>query len=181
MKLNYKSILTIVALMATGASANAGMITDWYAGAMAGIGGATLVSKDHRFSHSAQVYGGVIGVDLPVVRFEAEYNYTNSDPINMNLVMGNAYVKLPAFIGTNPYIGVGVGLMFDAKTDYYDKKIDANIAYQGMLGTTLEIPVLPFKIDVEGRAMMVPEIYSVGDQKYNVIQYDGRVKLRYIF
>ena len=99
----------------------------------------------------------------------------------MQTVMGNAYVKLPGLVVVNPYIGVGVGMMFDASSDYYQVKLDSTIAYQGMLGATLDIPALPFKIDIEGRAIYMPELYSKNNIEVDGIQYDARIKLRYVF
>ena len=99
----------------------------------------------------------------------------------MQTLMGNAYVKLPGLTVLNPYLGVGVGMMFDAETNYYPVKLDSSIAYQGMLGVTLNIPALPFKIDVEGRVLYMPEIYSKNNFDVDAVQYDARVKLRYVF
>ncbi len=182
MKLNYKSVLTAATLMVVGANANANMIMDWYAGGFAGIGGqAVYLDDNHHKSFSAQSYGAVFGVDLPVVRFEAEYDYLNSDYTKSNLLMGNAYVKLPGLIIVNPYIGVGVGVLFGADSDSVAyTKFDTTVAYQGMLGATLNIPAAPFKIDVEGRALMSPDVY---DELHDsmAFQYDARIKLRYIF
>lgn len=181
MKLNYKSIFTAIALMTFGANANAGLVFDWYAGANASLGGAMVYSSNNRFNNHSQSYGAVFGMDFPVVRFEAEYNYVDSEHLDMSLAMGNAYVKLPGYAVINPYIGVGVGILLNAKTDYHTVNIDPNVAYQGMLGATISIPTLPFKIDVEGRALLAPEMYSVTNQTFHAMQYDARVKLRYIF
>ena len=170
MKLNYKSIFTAIALMTFGANAS--------------LGGAMVYSSNNRFNNHSQSYGAVFGMDFPVVRFEAEYNYVDSEHLDMSLAMGNAYVKLPGLVVVNPYIGVGVGVMFDASADskyYPDIKLDTAIAYQGMLGATLNIPALPFKIDIEGRALFVPEIYSKNNIDVDGLQYDARIKLRYVF
>jgi dienelactone hydrolase len=59
-------------------------------------------------------------------------------------------------------------------------KFDSTIAYQGMLGATFNIPALPFKIDVEGRALIAPDVYEDLHDS-TAFQYDARVKLRYIF
>jgi len=187
MKLNYKSILAATTLMIAGANANAGLIYDMYAGATAGIGSMVLAFNgnniDHNSSHTSYAYGAIFGFDLPVVRFEAEYDYIDSKRVDMQTLMGNAYVKLPGLVVVNPYIGVGVGVMFDAgiKDNYYAFDFDSTIAYQGMLGATLNIPALPFKIDLEGRALLMPEVYSKNSMDIDALQYDARVKLRYIF
>lgn len=182
MKLNSKSIFAAAALMLAGANANADLIADWYAGATAGFGGSTIYSSNNDKSWGAQSYGAIIGVDLPVVRFEGEYDFLHADGFDMNVAMGNAYVKLPGLAVVNPYIGVGVGFLMNAKTNIYTTKdIEPNVAYQGMLGATLNIPALPFKIDLEGRALLVSKIYKVEDTEFHAIQYDARIKLRYVF
>ncbi len=180
MKLISASFLTAAAIMATATNANAGLVFDWYAGATAGIGGQSVYfDNDHHKSFSAQSYGVVVGVDLPVVRFEAEYNYLDNDYVDSQIVMGNAYVKLPGVIIVNPYIGVGVGVVFESDTGKF-QKFDSTIAYQGMLGATLNIPAIPFKIDIEGRALMAPDVYDKLDDSM-MWHYDARIKLRYIF
>ena len=181
MKLNYKSFLVATTLMVVGANANANMVWDLYAGGTAGLGGmAVSTDKIDRTNWSAQSYGAVLGVDLPVIRVEAEYDYLKSDEINMNMLMGNAYVKFLGAAIVNPYIGVGVGMMVDAETDH-DIDIDPTVAYQGMLGLTFNIPAIPFKIDLEGRALFMPDLFKVGDEDVSVLHYDGRIKLRYVF
>ena len=184
MKLNYTSILTAATLMLAAGNANANMVWDLYAGGTAGFGGMAFTFDEHHADWSAQSYGAVFGVDLPVVRFEAEYDYLTSDKIDMQLAMGNAYVKLLGAGIINPYIGVGIGMLLDTESDHYkykDADIDPTIAYQGMLGATLNIPAIPFKIDIEGRTLYIPEIYSIAKKDVNAFQYDARVKLRYIF
>ncbi len=182
MKLNYKSFLAAATLAIAAANANAGLVADWYAGATAGIGGQSIyLDDDHHKSFSAQSYGALVGVDLPVVRFEAEYNYLNIEDLNTNIVMGNAYVKLPGLAVVNPYIGVGVGAILGGDSDVENyKAFDSTIAYQGMLGATLNIPAVPFKIDLEGRVLMASDIYEKLHDSM-VLQYDARIKLRYIF
>lgn len=182
MKLNYKSILTAALLTIAASGANAGLVYDIYAGGTAGFGGMALISDDHTRDWSSQSYGAIAGIDLPVVRFEAEYNYLDSDRIDMQTLMGNAYVKLPGVAIINPYIGVGVGIMFDADVDNFPvDDLDASVAYNGMLGVTLNIPAVPFKVDVEGRVLYMPDVYDKHSIEINAMQYDARVKLRYIF
>ena len=94
-----------------------------------------------------------------------------------------AYVKVPIPV-VKPYIGAGVGYMFDSK--YEPAKdlsvdIDDTMAYQGMLGITLDLPIIPFDIDVEGRALYVPDMIEVAGKESDYVQYEGRVKLRYVF
>lgn len=181
MKLNYKSFLAAAILAVLGTNANAELLYDIFAGGTAGLGGMALSTDDlDRTSWSAQSYGVVAGVDLPVVRFEGEYNYLNSDEMDLHLVMGNAYVKLLGAAIVNPYIGVGVGVMVDGDTKY-DVDLDTAVAYQGMLGATFNIPVLPLKIDLEARALLMPDLFSVGKEDVDALHYDARIKLRYIF
>lgn len=182
MKLNYKSILAATALAIVAVPSHAGLVTDWYAGASVGIGGQSIYTdNDHHKSFSAQSYGALVGVDLPVVRFEGEYNYLKIDNLHTDVVMGNAYVKLPGLVVVNPYIGVGVGMVLGGNSDADKyKEFDTTVAYQGMLGATLNIPAVPFKIDIEGRAMVAPDVYDKLDDS-SAFQYDARVKLRYIF
>ena len=185
MKLNYTSFLTAATLMVAATNANAGLVWDIYAGGTAGYGSMVMLidnnDDSHTSDHTAQSYGAIFGVDLPVVRFEAEYGYLTSDRVDMQTLMGNAYVKLPGLVIVNPDLWVGVGMVFDADTDYYPVEFDSAIAYQGMLGATLNIPALPFKIDIEGRALFTPEIYSKHNVEVDAVQYDARVKLRYVF
>lgn len=177
MKLNYASFLTAAILAIATTNANANIIWDLYAGGTAGLGGMAVSDDDlDRTNWSAQSYGAVLGIDFPVVRVEAEYDYLKSDEINMQMVMGNAYVKFFGTAVVNPYIGVGVGSMVKAETDF-DDDIDPTIAYQGMLGATFNIPAIPFKIDLEGRALYIPELVSDID----LLHYDARLKLRFVF
>lgn len=179
--MNIKSFSILAALsvmLATGA-ANANLLFDIYAGGTYGMGGYTALHNDKDVSHSANSYGAVIGMDIPLFRIEVEYNYMDSDNFSLNTGFVNAYFKLPTPIA-KPYIGAGIGSTFDSK---YEQKnapsvdIDDTLAYQGMLGLTLDIPVIPFNIDIEGRVLYAPDILPDTD----MLQYDGRVKLRYVF
>lgn len=179
MKLKTVSILTALIVMSAG-SANANLLFDIYAGGTIGVGAATVFADDHAHTDNAQSYGAVLGIDIPLARVEAEYNYLNHQDMNMNVAMLNAYLKMPtAFV--QPYIGAGVGMIFDGDVDNTNINIDDKMAYQGMLGLTFDIPVLPLKIDAEARALYAPDIYKIDDIKPDVLHYDARVKLRYIF
>ena len=183
--MNIKSfgILTATTIMMSAGAANANMLFDIYAGATYGIGGYTLFADDNDISKSSQSYGAVLGMDIPLFRVELEYNYLDADAITANLGLVNAYFKLPTPI-VKPYIGVGIGSTFDSK---YEPKnlvtidIKDTLAYQGMLGITLDIPVIPFNIDVEGRVLYAPDIFKATDTEPDLLQYEGRVKLRYVF
>ena len=178
MKIKSMAVMAAVSAIFYGTNATAGALFDLYAGATIGAGGATLFADGNDHTNSAQSYGAVIGLDIPVFRFELEYNYMNSDNTKMHLGMINAYAKMPSTV-IHPYIGVGVGSVFSGDSDAID--IDTVAAYQGMLGVTFDIPVLPLKIDAEGRALYAPNIYDVSNVKPDILQYELRLKLRYIF
>ena len=116
-------------------------------------------------------------------RIELEYNYMDANQITTNIGMVNAYFKIPTPI-IKPYIGAGIGATFDGK--YTPKHLaqintEDTIAYQGMLGITLNIPALPFNIDIEGRVLYVPDMFKIMENNTDLLQYEGRVKLRYVF
>jgi hypothetical protein len=50
-----------------------------------------------------------------------------------------------------------------------------------MLGVTLDIPVVPFNIDLEGRVIYASDLFEYMNDSYDALQYEGRVKLRYVF
>ena len=179
MKIKSLGILTALSIMALVANANAGL----YVGGTYGMGGYTLFAEDEDISKSVQSYGGILGFDISLFRIEGEYSYLDSDDYSMNTGFLNAYVKVPIPV-VKPYIGAGVGYMFDSK--YEPAKdlsvdIDDTMAYQGMLGITLDLPIIPFDIDVEGRALYVPDMIEVAGKESDYVQYEGRVKLRYVF
>lgn len=182
MKTKYFGILTATTIALGATSANANMLFDIYAGGTFGIGGYTMLGDEHE-SASDTSYGAVLGLDIPLFRIEAEYNYIDSDDMELNLGMVNGYFKLPTPV-VKPYIGAGIGTTFSSKltpknADSID--IDDTIAYQGMLGVTLDIPVIPFNIDVEGRVLYASDIVEYANEKYDLLEYQGRVKLRYVF
>lgn len=177
------SILTAGVIMLAAGAANANILFDIYMGGTYGFGGQTLFTDDENISKSSQSYGAILGIDIPLFRIEAEYNYLESDKITTNLGMLNAYFKIPTPV-IKPYIGAGIGTTFDAKytprgIPHID--IDDTMAYQGMLGITLDMPALPFNIDIEGRALYAPNMFKIADNDVKFLQYDGRIKLRYVF
>lgn len=160
--------------MLSAGAANANILFDIYAGATYGIGGYTLFADDNDISKSSQSYGAVLGMDIPMFRVELEYNYLDSDALTASLGLVNAYFKLPLPV-IKPYIGAGIGYTFDTK--YSSIETEDTMAYQGMLGATLNLPVLPFNVDVEGRVLYAPDIMPDID----LLQYEGRIKARYVF
>lgn len=156
--------------------AYAGTIADFYIGAVAGLGGQTIFDKQNNTNYS-KAYGAVVGVDIPVLRIEAEYNYLDSKDLNTNSAMLNLYAKMPSAI-VMPYIGGGVGMVFGGNHD-----IDSVIAYQAMLGTTIDTEIMPLKFDIEAHTLYAPDIYTndITNKTPDILQYDIRAKVRYIF
>lgn len=179
--MNIKSFAFLTAttiILSTGA-ANANMLFDIYAGGTYGIGGHTLFTKSDDISKSSQSYGAVLGMKFPLLRIELEYNYLDTDIIKMDTGFVNLYFNIPTPI-IKPYIGGGIGYAVDST--YKPKNgpktnIDETMTYQAMLGITLDLPAIPFDIDVEGRVMVAPDLMTDVD----LLQYEGRAKLRYIF
>ena len=80
-----------------------------------------------------------------------------------------------------PYLGIGAGLMFAGENENENIDFDTTAAYQAMLGVTLDVPALPFKFDVEARTVYLPDIYKVADIEPDILHYEARIKIRYIF
>ncbi|MBD5391893.1 hypothetical protein HDR66_03750 [bacterium] len=178
MKLNSIGFLTAAAIMFCTSSAHAGLLFDPYIGATGGMGATTALVKHDNQTKFAQSYGAVLGLDIPLLRAEAEYNRIHNKDVTADVAMGNVYVKLPVAL-ISPYIGAGVGAIFDG--DAYGHSFDTTVAYQGMLGMTFNIPVLPFKIDAEARALYAPDTFTIGTSDVNILHYDVRAKIRLIF
>lgn len=179
--MNTKSfaILTAATIMLSAGAANANMLFDIYAGGTYGIGGYTMYTDDQDSSKSSQSYGAVLGMDFPLLRIELEYNYLDTDVIKMDTGFVNLFFNIPTPI-VKPYIGGGIGYAIDSTFEQKNgpkTNIDEIITYQGMLGITLDLPVIPFDIDIEGRVMYAPDIMTDID----LLQYEGRAKLRYVF
>ncbi len=179
MKLKTSIILTtLVGLVATPAVANP--VWDLYAGLAVGVGAETLFIDGKTENQSAQSFGAMFGVDIPAFRIEAEYNYLKQSDAHANLALANVYFKVPSTV-VKPYIGVGAGVMFSGENEESNKSFDTTGAYQAMLGLTVETPALPFKFDIEARAVYAPDVYEIADKKPDFLHYEGRLKLRYIF
>ena len=182
MKTKTLGFLTTAAIMLTAGAANANLLFDVYAGGTFGIGGYTLFA-DKNESFSSTTYGAVLGMDIPMFRIELEYNYLDSDDATLNMGFVNGYFKLPTPV-VKPYIGAGIGTTFSSEftpVAHTTINIDDTIVYQGMLGVTLDIPVVPFNIDVEGRVIYASDLIEYMNDTADVLQYEGRVKLRYVF
>ena len=182
MKLNSK-IFTFAILTAgiTGA-ASANPIIDVYAGGTFGVGGTAALWDGGHKNEAAQSFGGVFGIDIPLIRIEAEYNHIRNDLFSTNEAMLNAYFKMLSTL-IHPYFGVGVGSIFGGHVDTDNTKYDVktSVAYQGMLGVTFDILAMPFAFDVEGRVLYSPNFVEIGTEKPDMLQYDARAKVRYLF
>ena len=107
----------------------------------------------------------------------------DSDDATLNMGFVNGYFKLPTPV-VKPYIGAGIGTTFSSEftpVAHTTIDIDDTIVYQGMLGVTLDIPVVPFNIDLEGRVIYASDLFEYMNDSYDALQYEGRVKLRYVF
>lgn len=188
MKINSLSLISIVSVLALASNANAGTWTDFYVGGMVGVGGQTMFAEHKNETDSSQMFGAVLGMDLPVFRIEGEYDYLNSSDLKTNTALINLYAKMPSTV-ILPYIGAGIGMVFggdytinDAgvKTEY---NIKSTAAYQAMLGATIDILKLPLKFDIEGRVMYAPDIYKIEatNTTPDLLEYNVRAKVRFIF
>ena len=183
MKLNSIAFLTTAAIMLTASNANANLLFDIYGGATAGIGASAKFIDSDYHEHSAESYGAVFGIDLPLFRIEAEYNYLDGYDTTMNLGMLNAYFKIPTPV-LKPYFGAGLGTTFESKynpTIGSSIKMEDVVTYPGMVGLTLDLPVVPVKFDIEGRILYANNAYEIADKMVDIMHYDARLKLRYIF
>jgi hypothetical protein len=172
-------IVTLASVLGFASDASAGVAWDLYAGATIGAGGVTsFASGSKNNTDMAQSYGAMFGVDIPLLRFEAEYSFMNDDKVKMHLGMVNAFFKMPSTV-IKPYAGVGVGTIFGG--DFGSLDIKTKPAYQGMLGLTVDVPVLPVKFDVEGRVLYSANVIKVSNISPDVLHYDLRLKLRYVF
>ena len=178
MKLNSK--IFACAVLATGLTnvATANPLMDVYAGGTFGVGGTAAVWDGGHENEAAQSFGAIFGVDIPLLRVEAEYNYINNDKFSTNDAMLNAYFKMLSTL-IHPYVGVGVGSVFGGDVDA--GKIKTSVAYQGMLGVTLDIFAIPVNFDIEGRCLYAPNFIEIGTAKPDLLQYDARLKIRYVF
>jgi opacity protein-like surface antigen len=172
-----KSIPYALCLVLCAAPAANASILDFYIGASAGAGGQTYFADGDTSSSSATTYGAMFGVDIPLLRIEAEYNRLNTDDFATNLAMANVYFKFLPMPIISPYIGLGAGVQFDGKIKDFDIKADNNWAAQAMAGLTFDVPITDLYLDAEARAIYLNEITN----DTRALHYDLRVKLRYVF
>lgn len=181
--MNLKSFgfLTAFSTLFIASNANANLLFDIYAGGFIGGGAATVFSGDDNHTENAQAYGAVFGIDIPALRLEAEYDFLTNDISNLHVGLVNAYLKMPSTL-IHPYLGVGAGMIFDGKLkDLQNVNTKNAPAYQAMAGLTFDPPVLPFKIDLEARVLYSADFYEVVNHSPDLLHYDLRFKLRYIF
>jgi hypothetical protein len=50
-----------------------------------------------------------------------------------------------------------------------------------MLGLTVDLPVLPFIFDIEGRIVYANDVFEFGNDNADLLHYEGRLKVRYEF
>ena len=167
-----KKIITLVsaaalAVAVPAASANASILIDIYGGVTAGMGASSIGGN----THSSQNFGVVFGMDVPLFRIEAEYNFLTLNAFNAHVGMINAYVKAPIPIIT-PYIGGGMGTVFGGSDD-----VRSGPAFQGMIGLQMDAQFLPILFDVEARVMRINEIVP----GHGMTDFAIRTKLRYRF
>jgi hypothetical protein len=179
--MNLKKLITpaLFSMLCIG-GANASLV-DMYVGATGGIGSQRYIvdgvmSPIGNFNKSATSYGALIGLDVPVVRVEAEYNKLDTKALKTNLAMANVIFKLLPTPVVTPYLGIGAGMQFNGSMETVDS--DNNWAAQGMLGLTFSIPATSMKIDAEARAVYMPDVF---EDCLNIIHYEGRIKIRYQF
>ncbi len=183
MKLNSIVFLTTAAIIFSTGTANANLLFDIYAGGTAGFGASSQIIDKHFNDHSAQSYGAVIGIDIPLFRIEAEYNYLTGYDTTINLAMINGYFKIPTPV-FKPYFGAGLGTTFEStyNPDFAPHiNMDKSITYQGMLGLTLDLPLTPVKFDIEARVLYANNAYEIATKMVDIMHYDARLKLRYTF
>ena len=180
MKLKTSIILCSLA-SATTMPAVANSVFDLYAGVSVGVGAQTLFGDGKNETNTSQSFGAMFGIDVPVFRGEVEYTYIGTSDSHASIGFANAYFKMPSTV-IRPYLGLGVGLMFAGEeNEQYNEKYDTKPAYQGMLGVTIDVPKLPFKFDVEAHAIYIPDVLRFGDERPDVLHYEAKIKLRYLF
>ncbi|MBO4583381.1 MAG: hypothetical protein J5714_04995 [Alphaproteobacteria bacterium] len=180
MKLKTSIILcSLITPVVTPAIANS--VFDLYAGVSVGVGAQTMFGDGRDVTNTAQSFGAMFGIDVPMFRTELEYTYIGESDSHANIGFANAYFKMPS-TAIRPYLGLGIGVMFSGEeNEKYNKKFDTKPAYQGMLGVTIDVPKLPFKFDVEAHAIYIPDVLRFGTERPDIFHYEAKIKLRYLF
>jgi len=157
-------------------------VFDFYIGGTASIGDSIAYRPGtHNLESAGRSFGAIMGLDIPVARFEAEYNYITAGDIDLHALLGNLYVKILPIPIVKPYIAGGVGRVFSGHAD--GVAVRNSMAYQAMLGITVDIPIMSVAMDIEGRVFYADNIYAmpVIERGVGFLQYDLRAKLKYMF
>lgn len=108
MKLKTSIILcSLIAVAATPAVANSAF--DMYAGVSVGVGAQTMFGDGRDVTNTAQSFGAMFGIDVPMFRTELEYTYIGESDSHANIGFANAYFKMPS-TAIRPYLGLGIGV-----------------------------------------------------------------------
>ncbi len=175
------SIILCSLIATTTAPAVANSVFDLYAGVSVGVGAQTMFGDGKNETSTAQSFGAMFGIDVPMFRGELEYTYIGESDSHANLAFANAYFKMPS-TAIRPYFGLGVGLMFSGEENKnFNKEFDTKPAYQGMLGVTIDVPKLPFKFDIEAHTIYIPDVFRFESERPDILHYEAKIKLRYIF
>ncbi|MDR1826075.1 MAG: hypothetical protein LBQ49_00095 [Rickettsiales bacterium] len=165
----------------------AGMIVDFYVGGVASVGNniAFSVPAEGNIKKSANSFGAVAGVDLPIIRVEGEYGFLTSKTIDLHVGMVNGYIKLFPTPIVKPYIGLGVGRVLGGSVDG-GADINSAMGYQAMAGLQFSIPMTPLFFDIEGRVFYADDVATVSipplaEKDIGFAQYDIRGKIRIAF
>jgi len=179
--MNLKTLLpTTILSIGLLSTANAGWVVSPYAGVSAGVGRETVYSGDTSATVKSNSYGAMLGLDLPIISVEGEYNYLDTKGMEANAAMVNLYLKIPSVI-VKPYIGGGFGTLFGIKDTETNASLGSAAAYQGMVGATIDILKLPIKPMIEARVLYAPDIADYGFAKPDLLVYDVRLKIKYAF
>ena len=177
-----KKILAVSVLAALVSQPGAAVI-DFYVGGTASVGNSISIRPEmSNLEESARSFGAVAGIDIPFLRLEAEYNYITAQDIHLHAAMGNLYFKLLPLPIITPYIAGGVGQVFSGTAD--GMSVGNSMAYQAMLGITVDVPIMSMAMDIEGRVFYADNIFTLPspiDRGVGFLQYDVRAKLKYVF
>ncbi len=182
---NSIKILAALGMLAITSPASAGAM-DLYIGGAVGMGAMQVNGSDDTTFSGTGSFAGAFGINLPLFRVEAEYNYFTASKsgadLALQMAMVNAYIKPFAIPVIKPYFGAGAGAIIAGDIGH---DVDANNtpAFQGMLGVSIDIPAMPIGFDVEGRVVYSPNAFEFKTMstEYDILGYEARVKMRYEF
>ncbi|MDR0319733.1 MAG: hypothetical protein LBH81_03270 [Rickettsiales bacterium] len=177
-----KKLMAIALVGALSAPLSARAVIDPYLGMSVGQGNAHFTGGLDGNSYTS--LGAQAGIKFPFVRGEVEYNRLFQGDISAGVGFINFYLEPFMFIPViSPYIGGGVGRLFDAKIG--DAKLNSNSAFQGMLGTGITFPGFPMRFDAELRGAftgnLTPNDSEVVTKSVYMGLFEIRVKGAYVF